>query len=113
MSHHENNNKKKVLTLFKIISRLNRNGNKRLFSDRWLPMLEFVSSLAFCGSGGFVVVAGATIPLASLLIVINVASLLLGTFGALELSRGGSGLDIFLATTIELQIIPLSSISQL
>lgn len=47
------------LTLFKSMSRLNRNGKRRLLSERWLPMLEFISSLL--GSVEVVVLGGAEI----------------------------------------------------
>lgn len=41
------------------MSRLKRNGNNRLFNERWLPMLEFASSLV--GGSALTAVAGGTV----------------------------------------------------
>lgn len=46
------------------MSRLNRNGKRRLLSERWLPMLEFISSLL--GSVVVVVLGGAEIVTAAI-----------------------------------------------
>lgn len=84
-----------MLTLFNKTSRLKRKGNSRLFNERWLPMLEFASSL-FCSTvfveAGTFVVDATTAVLGDWLfrfIVINVSLLL----GVLALNTG-SGFDI-------------------
>lgn len=60
MSHQMSNYTSRcILTLFSKMSRLKRNGNNRLFNERWLPMLELASSLL--GSAITAVVGGTVV----------------------------------------------------